>query len=141
MDTGNFAGTHTIGTAVRSHPRERKEIESARSADGVKSGCSFNCLIGHLFFNPRGFRPWQLAEEHGLALERQAEEHHRLEEEKKRESRKLPSQAEKRREWRKRRLRPYSTNCRRHRAHEGAQAAISNVRDQCLPPASHGRQL
>ena len=34
----------------------------------------------------------------GLAFERQAEEHHRLEEEKKRESRKLPSQAEKRRE-------------------------------------------
>ena len=32
-------------------------------------------------------RAWQLAEEHGLALERQAEEHHRLEEEKKRESR------------------------------------------------------
>ena len=38
----------------------------------------------------------------GLALERQAEEHHRLEEEKKRESRKLPSQAEKRREWKQR---------------------------------------
>ena len=85
VDTGNFAGTHTIGTAVRSHPRDRKEIESASSADGVKSGCSFNCLIGHLLFNPRGFRPWQLAEEHGLALQWQAGEHHRLEEEKKRE--------------------------------------------------------
>ena len=85
VDTGNFAGTHTIGTAVRSHPRDRKEIESASSADGVKSGCSFNCLIGHLLFNPRGFKPWQLAEEHGLALQWQAGEHHRLEEEKKRE--------------------------------------------------------
>ena len=55
-------------------------------------------------------RAWQLAEEHGLALERQAEEHHRLEEEKKRESRKLPSQAEKRREWRKRRQKPLKMN-------------------------------
>ena len=54
-------------------------MKSGCSADGVKSGCSFNCLIGHLLFNPRGFRPWQLAEEHGLALERQAEEHHRSE--------------------------------------------------------------
>ena len=34
---------------------------------------------GHLFFNTRGLRAWQLAEEHGLALERQAEEHHRSE--------------------------------------------------------------
>ena len=31
------------------------------------------------FFNPRGFRPWLLAEERELALERQAEEHHRSE--------------------------------------------------------------
>ena len=54
-------------------------VKSGCSADGVKSGCSFNCLIGHVFLNPRGFRPWQLAEEHGLALERQAEEHHRSE--------------------------------------------------------------
>ena len=29
------------------------------------------------FFNPLGLRAWQLAEEHRLALERQAEEHHR----------------------------------------------------------------
>ena len=107
VDTGDFAGTRTDGTAVRSHPRDRKEIESASSADGVKSGCSFNCLIGHLLFNPRGFRPWQLAEEHGLAIERQAEEHHRSEAEQKRESRKLPSQVERRREWSKRRQRPW----------------------------------
>ena len=33
------------------------------------------------FFNPRGFRPWLLAEERELALERQAEEHHRSESE------------------------------------------------------------
>mgnify|MGYP003329298963 CR=1 FL=1 len=32
---------------------------------------------GNLFFNPRGLRAWHLAEEHRLALERQAEEHHR----------------------------------------------------------------
>ena len=50
-----------------------------RANPSVKSGCSFNCLIGHVFLNPQGFRPWQLAEEHGLALERQAEEHHRSE--------------------------------------------------------------
>ena len=43
--SSHHAGTHTVGTAVRSHPRERKEIESARSADGVESGCSFNSLI------------------------------------------------------------------------------------------------
>ena len=36
-----------------------------------------------------------------LALERQAEQHHRSEAEKKHESRKLPSQAEKRREKRR----------------------------------------
>ena len=32
---------------------------------------------GHLFFNPRGLRAWHLAEKHRLALEGQAEEHHR----------------------------------------------------------------
>ena len=37
------------------------------------------------FFDPRGLRAWQLPEEHGLALEGQAEEHHRAEAEKKRE--------------------------------------------------------
>ena len=42
--------------------------------------------------------PWQLTEEHSQAPQRQAEEHHSLEEEKDRESSKLPSQAEKRRE-------------------------------------------
>ena len=47
----------------------RKDIEAAFDA----------------FFNPRGLRAWQLAEEHGLALQWQAGEHHRLEEEKKRE--------------------------------------------------------
>ena len=40
-------------------------------------GASARFNIGHLFFNPRGLRAWQLAEEHRLALERQAEEHHR----------------------------------------------------------------
>ena len=69
----------------------RKDIEAAFDA----------------FFNPRGLRAWQLAEEHGLALERQAEEHHRSEAEQKRESRKLPSQVERRREWSKRRQRPW----------------------------------
>ena len=36
------------------------------------------------FFNPRGLRAWQLAEEHGLALQWQAGEHHHLEEGEKR---------------------------------------------------------
>ena len=62
--------------------------------------------LGLTHTTARGLRAWQLAEEFRLALERQAEEHHRLEEEKKRESRNLPSQAEKRRERRKRRQRP-----------------------------------
>ena len=84
----DFAVTRTDGTAVRSHPRDRKEAS-----------------IGER--NPRDFRLWQLAEEHGLALERQAEEHHRSEAEQKRESRKLPSQVERRREWSKRRQRPW----------------------------------
>ena len=37
------------------------------------------------FINPRGLEAWQLAEEHGLALQSQAGEHHRLEEKQKRE--------------------------------------------------------
>ena len=37
----------------------------------------------------------QQAEEHGLAFARQAEEHHRVEEERERKSRKIPSQAQK----------------------------------------------
>ena len=51
-------------------------------------------LMQHKFFNTQGLKAWQLAEEHGLALERQAEKHHRLEEKKERELRKLPSQAD-----------------------------------------------
>ena len=39
-------------------------------------------------------RAWQLAEEHGLALARQADEHHRVEEKRKRKSRKLRSIAQ-----------------------------------------------
>ena len=37
------------------------------------------------------------ADEHGLAIARQAEEHHRVEEDKEHKSRKLPSQAQKHR--------------------------------------------
>ena len=59
------------------------------------------------FFNPRGLRAWQLAAEHGLALECQAGKHHRSEVEQTREWRKLLSQVEKRREWRNRRQRPW----------------------------------
>ena len=62
------------------------------------------------FFQPLERHNATLLHELELALERQAEEHHRLEEEKKRESRKLPSQAEKRREWRKRRQKPLKMN-------------------------------
>ena len=43
-------------------------------------GAAFNA-----FLNPRGLRDWQPAEEHGLALQSQTGEHHRLEEKKKRE--------------------------------------------------------
>ena len=83
---------------LRAHAQTAQQLGLTRTTARKPISLRETCLIGHLFFNPRGLRAWQLAEEHGLALERQAEEHHRSEAEQKRESRKLPSQAEKRRE-------------------------------------------
>ena len=72
--------------------------------------------------------PWQLTEEHSQAPARQAEEHHSFEEEKDRESSKLPSQAEKRREWRKWRHRPWHQCSDVSGSHRQAQASTAQHR-------------
>ena len=98
-----FPTQRSLGTTTEFH---WTAVLAASSHRCVPSDRRLAQQLGLTHTTARGLRAWQLAEEFRLALERQAEEHHRLEEEKKRESRNLPSQAEKRREWRKRRQRP-----------------------------------
>ena len=56
--------------------------DSSWSSNDTRDHNEASIIEGHVsdltfFFNPRGLRAWQQAEKHRLALQRQAEEHHR----------------------------------------------------------------
>ena len=67
--------------------RERQQSAAIRQATPIPLALGREDIEAAFdaFLNPRGLRDWQPAEEHGLALQSQAGEHHRLEEKQKRE--------------------------------------------------------